>query len=216
MTYSSCLDQNFAPLVLDTSVLINLHASDDGPRILSAIPNRMLVPAVVASELEHETGKRNGDHDFFLNQIAVGKVELAALSPAEWEIFERLISGTCPLGDGEAATIAVSTCRGMAPVIDERRGRAKAQEMQQLIKPIWSLDLFSHHRVVAALGETAMADALYLALRFGRMRVHSEHCESVVKIIGVRRALDCKSLPDFKNRQLIWRDLIRAELTLNG
>lgn len=59
MTYLSSLIEDASPLVLDTSVLINLHASTYGARILAALPNHALVPSIVATELAHETSKAN-------------------------------------------------------------------------------------------------------------------------------------------------------------
>ena len=51
MDCSCSLIDNQRPLVLDTSVLINLYACAYGERILAAIPNQVLVPEAVAGEL---------------------------------------------------------------------------------------------------------------------------------------------------------------------
>ncbi len=59
------------PLVLDTSVLINLHACKYGERILAAIPSQILVPEIVAGELEHETSRTNGEHGFLYSLVAI-------------------------------------------------------------------------------------------------------------------------------------------------
>jgi len=57
MTISSSLMNDETPLVLDTSVLINLHACTYGERILSALPHGIVIPQIVANELEHETSR---------------------------------------------------------------------------------------------------------------------------------------------------------------
>lgn len=85
MSCSSSLIDIRAPLVLDTSVLINLHASKYGERILSAIPNDMVVPQIVAGELEHETSRRNGEYSFLHALVSGGLVTLANLTDAEYQ-----------------------------------------------------------------------------------------------------------------------------------
>jgi predicted nucleic acid-binding protein len=207
MTYSSSLADTKSALILDTSVLINLHASGYGERIFAALPNDILVSEIVANELEHETSKCKGEHQFIHELIACHKVSLIALSECEYEIFEALVSGTPSLDDGEAATIAISSCRNIMPIIDERKGRYLAQTRNPNIRSGWSLDLFRHPQVVAELGAVLSIDALHRALRDGRMRIHEEHCDHVVSLIGVQRAIECRSLPDYKVRRQQWEEL---------
>lgn len=205
MTYSSSLANEPSPLILDTSVLINLHASRHGGRILTALPHDILVPEIVAGELEHETSKINGEHQFIQELGASGKVRLIGLSEREYEVYATLVSGSPSLDDGEAATIALAACRKHLPVIDERKGRLRAQALCRGRLPGWSLDVFRHPRVVAVLGATDSIDALYFALRDGRMRIHEDHCDHVVSLIGVPRALECNSLPGYKVRRKEWQ-----------
>jgi len=42
--------------------------------------------------------------------------------------------------------------------------------------------------------------ALYLALRVGRMRIPEEHCDEVVKLIGIERAKECSCLPKHRRK----------------
>lgn len=205
MNYSSSLINNLTPLVVDTSVLINLHASGRGSKVLDCVPNEILVPEIVVAELEHETSKTQGRHRFVQDLMATCKVRVAALSEPECQVFERLVSGSQSLGDGEAATIAIAAIRILLPIIDERRGRLQAQAHCSGKCPGWSLDVFRHPAVVAALGTSCASDALYLALRDGRMRIHDGHCDYVVSLIGVQHALECTSLPRYKERRDIWQ-----------
>lgn len=207
MTYSSSLADELTPLVLDTSVLINLHASTCGEGILGALPNEILVPEIVASELEHETSKENGGHQFIQDLVATRTVRLIDLDRREYEVFEILVSGRPSLDDGEAATIATAACRNYLPVIDERKGRQQAQTHIPERQPRWSLDLFRHPQVMAKLGTALSMDALYFALRDGRMRIHESHCDYVVELLGVQRALHCKSLPGYKGRRQQWEGI---------
>ncbi|MCF1742042.1 DNA-binding protein [Paradevosia shaoguanensis] len=199
MTFSSSLADDLRPLVLDTSVLINLHACTYGERVLTAITNDIVVPDIVARELEHETGRKNGDHSFLRGLIARGKVVEAGMIEAEYELFAILSGGSPSLDDGEAATIAIAARRGFRAVVDERKGRTRAAGLMDGQKPGWSLDLLLHPSVVQSLGEDVAADAVYLALRDGRMRIPAECGDEVVGLIGRERALECSCLPYFKN-----------------
>jgi len=200
MTFSNSLANDTRPIVLDTSVLINLHACTYGERILSVVPNDIIVPQVVAGELEHETSQKNGEHDFLHGLIQGGKVVLASMTEAEDEIFLDLISGSSSLDDGEAATIAITKSRELFPIIDERKGRARAFALTAGQEPGWSLDLLRHPQVISALGNENSVDALYRALRVGRMRIPVNVVDDVIAIIGVRRARECTCFPGYRAR----------------
>lgn len=205
MNFSSSLIDDLRPLVFDTSVLINLHACSYGELILRAIPNDIVVPWIVANELEHETSQRNGEQSFLEGLVRNGGVSLVDLSDEEYAQFFALTSGSTSLDDGEAATIAVAAIRRSQCLIDEKKGRARAFAYMGKKEPAWSLDLLRHPQVVEFLGPEKAVDALYRALRDGRMRIHEKHCSHVVNIIGPERALDCRSLPSYKARRLEWQ-----------
>ena len=198
MTLSSSLTDDPRPLVLDTSVLINLHACTFGERILMAIPNAMVVPNIVADELNTETGRRNGDHGFLHGLAAKGKISIVAMTDDEYHLFAALTSGTPSLDDGEAATIAVAARREFRAVIDERKGRAQAVARMGGEEPGWTLDLLQHPVAHRSLGDVALTEAIYLALREGRMRIPQEHGDAIVTLIGMERALNCTCLPNYK------------------
>jgi predicted nucleic acid-binding protein len=200
MSCSSFLIDYLRPLVLDTSVLINLHACMHGEQILTAVPNDILIPEIVAGELEHETSRRNGEQRFLHNLVANRAVALTNLSDAEYDIFQMLTSNSPSLGDGEAATIAIAATRHFSPVIDEKRGRARAAAFPGMGQLGWSLDIFRHPHVTAKLGSEAAVDALYLALRDGRMRIPLESCDSIIALIGIERSIDCTCLPGYRER----------------
>lgn len=200
MSCSSSLTDIAEPLVLDTSVLINLHACRYGEQILTAIPNDILVPGIVAGELEHETSRRNGEHSFLHALVAKGIVTRTDLIDAEYEIFYELTSTAPSLDDGEAATIAVAVARDFLPIIDEKRGRARAHVKGRASG--WSLDIFRHPTATTVLGDQSAIDALYFALRDGRMRIPPESVDSVVALIGIERSRDCTCLPGYRDRFL--------------
>jgi len=198
MTFSSSLTDDPRPLVLDTSVLINLHACTFGERILTAIPNAVVVPDVVVDELDSETGRRNGDHGFLHGLVGQGKISIVAMTDDEYEVFAALTSGTPSLDDGEAATIAVAARRRLRAVIDEKKGRAQAVTRMGGEGPGWTLDLLQHPAVPRALGGADQTEAIYLALREGRMRIPQELGGAIVALIGMDRALHCSCLPNYK------------------
>ncbi|VVT35255.1 PIN domain-containing protein [Hoeflea sp. EC-HK425] len=200
MTCSSSLSDVKEALVLDTSVLINLHACGYGEQILAAIPNDIIVTQIVAGELEHETSRRNGEHSFLKTLVASQGVSVTELTDSEFEIFFELTSSAPELDDGEAATLAVAAARGCLPIIDEKRGRGRATTLLPGRKPGWSLELFRHPVTLDTLGDEGAREALFLALRDGRMRIPAISTDEVIALIGEERARDCTCLPGYKLR----------------
>ena len=198
MTYSSSLTDDLRPLVFDTSVLINLYACSYGERILAALPNAIIVPHLVAGELKHETSRENGGHRFLHDQFTGGRVTLGEMTDEEYVLYASLVSGSPSLGDGEAATIAIAVRRQLLPILDDRKARALITHALRGDEPGWSLDLFRHSLVTSALGDTTAINALYLALRDGRMRVPVESTEYIVRLLGIQRASECTCLPNHR------------------
>jgi hypothetical protein len=124
------------------------------------------------------------------------------MSDAEYEMFHELTSTSPSMDDGEAATIAVAAARDLLPVIDEKRGRARASILMKARVPGWSLDLFRHPTAIALLGDHSAVQALYLALRDGRMRIPSESANDVIALIGMERSRECICLPGYRERFL--------------
>ncbi|MBY0558589.1 DNA-binding protein [Hyphomicrobium sp.] len=211
MTGSSFLIEEDRSLVLDTSVLINLHASRCGERILQTIPNGFIVPEIVAQELENETSQENGEHGFLQGLIALGLVEIVAMTDEEREVFTDLVGRAPSLDDGEASTIAIASSRRLFPIIDERKGRSRAV-LLTFEEPGWTLDLFLHPLVRAGLNSAELSQAVYRALREARMRIGEPRCDQVVELIGIERALECRSLPAYKPRYSEWQARLMAKL----
>lgn len=210
MTCLSSLADDTTPLILDTSVLINLHACTYGEQVLAAVPNTISVPDVVARELEHETSHLNGENQFLRHLIARKILDVTPMDDESYRVYETLISSPGSLDDGEAATIAIASALCCVPVIDERKGRAQAENMLYGRTIAWSLDLLAHPAVQAGLSNNKAIEAIYLALYQGRMRIDEERCEAVVRLIGQDRALNCTSLPGFKTRREAWQRITNA------
>lgn len=147
------------------------------------------------------TGRRQDRRNSSLHGLVTsGIVALAAMTDAEYEIFHELTSTSPSLDDGEAATIAIAEARHFLPVIDGRRGRRRASALMKTRTPGWSLDLFHHPTAIAVLGDQLVIEALYLALRDGRIRIPSESVDNVIALIGMERSHDCTCLPGYRDR----------------
>lgn len=193
MNFSSVIADPQLPLVIDTSVVVNLNACSFGVQILEAIPNRVIVAHIAAEELRAETS----DQIFLENVVRSQLVELSHLTDDELKIYEKLVG---KLGDGESATIAIAVTRKIFPFIDDRKGRERACELQSALEPGWSLDLLRHPEVLVQLGSPSDVDAVYLALFGGRMRIPDPRTEEVIRLIGEDRARQCISLPGYTKR----------------
>ena len=55
--------------------------------------------------------------------------------------------------------------------------------------PSGPLIFFCHPEVISALGTEMLIDVLYRALHDGRVRIHDEHCDYSVSLIGMQRAI---------------------------
>jgi len=189
-----------AALVLDASVVINLHATGCASRILDAIPNPIVILEVVLRELETGRVKGRTDADMVGDLVKNGRVKLAALSPDCESNFLALVagSGAATLDDGEAATIAWSVAYGGIPIIDEKKGSAICRERFPHLQLGTTIDIFAHERVQSGFVEGDLADAIFNALTLARMRVHEKDIAWVIRMIGQERASLCNSLPRSK------------------
>lgn len=195
MTFSSCLNNRDSDLILDTSVFINLIGSGACGQILEALPNRILITAPALDELIPNPDRSRDDRAAIEKQIQLGRVQVADLESVEWERFEALVTADDrPLGDGEAATIAVAEQRGALAVIDEKRARIVAPDATFAS----SVDILAHNGVKAALGNFGHTQAVYNSLRQSRMSVREDQVDWVIGLIGLERASECNSLPGYK------------------
>ncbi|MBU6453407.1 MAG: DNA-binding protein [Cyanobacteria bacterium REEB67] len=191
MNFSSIISNHALPLVFDTSIVVNLQACTFGKQIVAAVPNPIIIAQIAADELKQGTIERAFLDDLLTSNL----VQLSELADPEYREYESLIT---TLDDGESATIALSISRQFFPFIDERKGRTKATERQAMLDPGWSLDLLRHPNAVEALGSPSDADAVYLALKEGRMRIPEARVNDVISLIGTQRASGCVSLPNYK------------------
>lgn len=185
------------PLIADTSTVINLLATGCAPSIVNALPNRMVVVDVIPDELE--TGRLRGrkDAERLEELAAAGHVEIVSLGDVGWHHFEALVAGTAveTLDDGEAATIAYALEHNATAVLDETKATRLGSARFPKLKLISTVDILLHPVVRRSLGDEALSDAVFAALRDARMRVFSHHLTEIVRLIRPERAAVCQSLP---------------------
>ena len=202
MARRNCLDELDLPVVADTSVVINLIATRCAESILDALPNRFLVVSEVKTELEYGQSKGR-TNSAALDALAYTRhVTVVGLEQEAVATHTELVSGTAAetLDDGEAATIAYTLAHGAIALIDERKAnRICGQRFPDMLTAS-TVDLLSHRDVQANLGRDGLIEAVFNALRLGRMRVLPHHLNWVVDLIGPERARQCPSLPSSVRR----------------
>ena len=199
MVRQSCLHDRTVPVIADTSVVINLNATQCAETILDALPNPFLVVSEVVLELESGLQTGRNDAAALKEWRTSGRVKIVTLGDTGAQHFFNLVSGPAAqtLDDGEAATLALAleTEPPAIPLIDERKAnRICADRFAHLLTGS-TVDLLAQDDVQAALGTARLADAVFDALLGGRMRVLPHHLNWVVNLIGPERAKQCESLP---------------------
>lgn len=194
---ASCLDNLHQPLVLDTSVAINLAAAKARDTMLQALPNRVLITDVVLDELRD--GERNGHEHFRVIEdlIATERIQIEHLDGRGEEIFRRLVLGATSdtVDDGEAATIAYGVSKRIITIVDDGKALQISRRLYPELRLAHSIDIFAHPAVEKELGAATLSEVLFDVLISARMRVLPHHLEWVSRQLGPERCSMCKSLP---------------------
>jgi predicted nucleic acid-binding protein len=199
---------NDLPLVLDASVVINLSACGAGADVLRAIKRRKMVCDVIHQELSRDPPAIRNDAArlrAWIDENLIDEIPLASIDDTP---FLELVSGSAAttLDDGEAATIALAMSFDGAAILDERKAIRICAERYPNLRRGATTDLLLHEDVMATLGMTKTAEALFAALKDARMRVLSEHLPKVLTLLGPERASLCPSLPR-RVRVLNWDEI---------
>ena len=197
MICPSCLNDPTVLLVADASVAINLNATKCAATILDALPNRLVVVEEVALELEAGRPKGRSSAEDLNTLVTAGQIEIVHLGNSGLSLFARLVSGPAgdTLDDGEAATIAYALEHNATALIDERKATKICSERFGPLPTGSTIDLLAHAIIAATLGRARLAEAVFNALYFGRMRVPTHYVDWVVNLIGCERTKECVSLP---------------------
>jgi predicted nucleic acid-binding protein len=161
-------------LVLDTSVWINLLASQELYEVLRALAVPCHAPEQVIAEIERDpvTGMRFDPQLHPLRRIPA-RVSIVALEGTERDVFLDIVGASSPdaLGDGEAATIAIAASRNLDIAIDDRKARRIIRDRFSNLRMYWTVELLQATSVSAVLGTRRAAACFDNARRFGRMHV---------------------------------------------
>lgn len=185
------------PVAAETSVVINLIATGHAESILDALPNPVLVVSQVGTELDYGRSKGR-TNSLALDALAgSGRVTIMGLEQQAAGTYMDLVSGTAvqTLGDGEAATIAYALKHNAVALIDERKANRICSQRFPELCTASTVDLLSHQNVQASLTQDTFIEAVFDALRRGRMCVLPHHLTWVANLIGPERAWQCPSLP---------------------
>jgi predicted nucleic acid-binding protein len=193
MNFSDSLNNDKLALVLDASVLISINSCTYGKEIFSAIPNKIIVPKVVIEEFNRGTSDKN----FLPELLAAGVLAAEDTTDEHEELLEQLLT---TLDDGESATIAIAIKSNSLPVVDERKGRARATFLHASLDPAWSLDLLLHPEFITKVGSEKATEAVYLALRESHMRISELRADEIISLIGIEKARECICLPGYGRR----------------
>lgn len=203
MTFSNCPTDPGSVLVLDASVIINLLATGHANAILQALKIPLVVTDSVVREIEQ--GATAGRPEFaLLTSIIDSQVlRVEQLTGDVLKTFFDLVSGDASnsLGDGEAATLALSVGCGFVAAIDEKKATRIAAERFRALRLVTTVDILALERVNVALGPERIAEATFDALRFARMQVRDYQFSWVFKQIGPTRVNDCPSLRRHARRE---------------
>ncbi|PYE30165.1 putative nucleic acid-binding protein [Rhizobium sp. PP-WC-1G-195] len=185
-----------APIVVDTSVIINLNATGRAEDIIRSYGMSFCASDIVREELVLD--RLNGRDDAAMAEVLVQRGLLVFL-PFDNEselIFESLINGDAvsTLDDGEAATLSLAVSLDRGAVIDERKAIRIAGERFPALQILATADILNCDWVSAALGSAGIADVVFKALKDARMAIPERHHDWVADLLGPR-VVECRSLP---------------------
>lgn len=158
-------------LVPDTSVWINLLATEKCDAILAALNASCEVPEQVLREVTRDPVTQrlysNADHPLLKSP----NVRVVALSDPELSTFVDLVSGanSARLGDGEAACIARVRSNSATLAIDERKARRIVRERYPEMDLCSSFEILEDSELLRVLGHDVIAECLHSAIHFGGM-----------------------------------------------
>jgi predicted nucleic acid-binding protein len=160
-------------LVLDTSVWINLLATEQIQQIVKALDCPCIAPKIVVDEIRHDpiTQKPYNLEEHPLTKIS--NIQVIDLDDDELDLFIRLVGQhpTDSLGDGEAAAIAAAKVRGLAVALDDKKARRIMREQYPDTPVLMSIDILQCNAIRTLLGDERAQEAIDKAVRFGKMHI---------------------------------------------
>lgn len=156
------------PLVLDSSVAINLLATERPWEILAALGYQACVAEQVLGEVARcpitKHKYEHARHPFRLSP----NVDIVRLNDVELEDFVEIAQS---VGDGEAASIALAIARHWPLALDDRRARVIARRREPGLSLKWTTELLRAEAVVATFSSDEVGAFYAAALKHARMYV---------------------------------------------
>lgn len=179
-------------LVLDASVAINLLASGAFGEILEIIECRSyLTPHVLREIRSDPRDRKRPPHDLMV-AIESGQVSLLAdLAPESSDVYLKLLER---MASGEASAILAARNLGGIVATDDQSALQAIAADTDLPQAIRTVELLSDPRISRHFGRDRLAEIVFGALKFGRMRVFAEYRNEIIDLIGLDRARQCPSL----------------------
>ncbi|WP_296278005.1 hypothetical protein [Pseudomonas sp. UBA7530] len=196
MTFSSCLINQRAALVLDASVIINLLATGHANTILQALAVPLYVTDYVVREIEQGAVNGRPEPALLAELISNQVLIIKELTGTALEDFFGMVSGhtSSSLGDGEAATLALAYRNGFSAAIDEKKATRIAEERFEALQLGTTVDILASPQVQRLLGREALATAILRALQRARMQVREHQFDWIAQLIGLENVKACPSL----------------------
>ncbi|TPK85703.1 hypothetical protein FJ936_09190 [Mesorhizobium sp. B2-4-13] len=183
-------------IIADTSVIINLNATGIASDIIRSLNVTLRASAVVRDELIDDRISGRNDADLAQQLVRDGLLQFVEFDDESEAVFESLVSGSAEttLDDGEAATLALAiTSQGLA-IIDERKAVRIAGDRFPALQLLATADLLQSDRILRALGNERLAQAVLRGLKGARMAVAERHHDWIIDLLGDQIG-ECRSLP---------------------
>jgi predicted nucleic acid-binding protein len=190
-------NKSLGPFVLDASAIINLLGTGIAGQLLSLLQVPIFAEQMAIREvIRHPIPKV--DHAAELSALETGGILHCQTMDAEArEIFRELTASDLSggLDDGEAATIAyaITHSTDTTPIVDERKATRIFRQRWPNRSAVGTAALLSDARIVDAISEEQLREAVYSALLHARMRVPPELRLWTLDLIGPERAASCAS-----------------------
>ena len=183
-------------LVLDASAAINILGSGRPLDLLRALDRQILIEETALREVKRDPVTGQPADGVIQSLTSMGALQVTTMSGPTFNDFLGMVGAHPPddLGDGEAATIAYAIEIGAVAVIDDKKAIRIASQKNPLVPVLQSFDLFVSELLRHQLGEVAVSDLLYSALKHARMRVPKSHHAWTIELLGEDRAINCPSL----------------------
>lgn len=185
------------PLVADASVWINLIATGRADDIIASTERPFAVTEVVVDEIRRGRLTGRNTAPALESLIKTGAVVTLKLTEADEIAFLELVTGdgSATLDDGEAATIVCAAVHCGTAVIDERKATSLITSRWMGLPAITAPDLILCDPVLRRLGQVAVNEALFKALKIANMHVPDRLMDCALDVLTPQQIIECVSLP---------------------